>query len=348
MNICGKLISKIYNLNIRKKIFTRVNINYVISKCVEISQYLDEAVQHINEPRSNNISGICNRNSLTNIDSSYEDQLREIFKNGSRTYYKSSRYFPKYAREDVSILYAFVRTADNLVDSNPQDKNGFYQMRSAYERSVSGSSSGNFVVDTFTDLMRRKNIENNIVEAFLDSMEMDLTISRYDSIQDLSKYIYGSAEVVGIMMANILHLPKESIKFARYLGRAMQLLNFIRDVEEDNSLGRQYLPYSEMEQFGVRSLHKEDATVFKGAFADFMRYQLDRFFEWDLEARKGFRYIPRKFLAPIKTAEDMYLWTGKVIYSDPMIVFWRKVKPSKIRLTMASLVNLFGIYLWKY
>lgn len=315
---------------------------------MEISQYYDEAIQHIGDTNKNDINRICTQNSLTNHAVNYSDQLREIFKNGSRTYYKSSRYFPKYAREDVSILYAFVRTADNLVDSNPQDKDGFYRMRSEFERSVSGYSSGNLVIDTFTDLMRRKNIENSIVEAFLDSMEMDLIIKRYNTIGELSKYIYGSAEVVGIMMANILHLPEESIMYARHLGRAMQLLNFIRDVEEDNSLDRQYLPYSEMERFGVKSLHKEDATLSKGAFADFMRYQLNRFFEWDKDARKGFRYIPSKFLAPIKTAEDMYLWTGKVIYSDPMTVFSRKVKPSKIRLTIASLVNLFGIKLWKY
>ena len=125
---------------------------------------------------------------------------KTIFKNGSKTYYYSSFFFPPAVKEDVFKLYSFVRTADDYVDIIPQKKQEFYEFRKLFESSLEGEETGNLVIDGFSEVMRRREFEPGWVEAFLNSMESDLYINSYETIESLMKYLYGSAEVVGLMM----------------------------------------------------------------------------------------------------------------------------------------------------
>jgi phytoene synthase len=168
--------------------------------------------------------------------------LKRIFKQGSKTYFYASIFFPPDVKEDVFRLYSFVRKADDYVDCVPQRKQEFYGFRDMYLRSLLDEETGNPVVDGFRALMVKREFEPSWVEAFLDSMEADLYIKSYETIEKLKTYLYGSAEVVGLMMAKILGLDPESYTSARYLGSAMQYVNFIRDINEDLWLGRNYFP----------------------------------------------------------------------------------------------------------
>lgn len=275
-------------------------------------------------------------------------ELNDIFRKGSTTYFNSSRFFPAKFRRDVSELYAFVRIADNFVDAVPQDREAFYWFSREFDTCLETGDSMNMIVKGFVSLMKRKNIPADHVRSFLKSMEMDLYKSVYNTLDDVLEYIYGSAEVIGLMMQKILELDESSSYYASMLGRAMQFLNFIRDVKEDNSLRRIYLPADEMREFGLNDLREETARSNPAAFSNFMRYQLDRFFCWDREARKGFTYIPSTLLIPIKTAEDMYLWTGRKIYRNPLIVFDQKVKPMRRRIVSKVFLNTIGMPIWKF
>ena len=161
-----------------------------------------------------------------------------IFQQGSRTYFYSSLFFPTRIKKDVFELYGFVRKADNFVDNIPQDKTGFKKFREKYYRSINGEKSDDVVIDSFVNLQIEKGFEQIWIDSFLESMEMDLYHKNCLTIDDTLKYIYGSAEVIGLMMSKILRLKPESYPYAQYLGRAMQYINFIRDISEDNSLGR--------------------------------------------------------------------------------------------------------------
>ena len=88
------------------------------------------------------------------------------------------------------------------------------------------------------ELMNKYQFEPQWIEAFLDAMEADLHKKTYHTIDELLAYIYGSAEVVGLMMAQIMNLPESSWEAAKAQRKAMQLINFIRDIAEDNQLGR--------------------------------------------------------------------------------------------------------------
>jgi phytoene synthase len=261
---------------------------------------------------------------------------REIFKSGSKTYFNSSLFFPTDVRQDVFVLYGFVRTADNFVDAVPQDPRGFSAFVDRFHAARAGVTTEDPVIDSFVELSRRRDFDDAWSEAFLASMEMDLTKSVYGSIEETLHYIYGSAEVIGLYMAQILGLSSDSHHAAKMLGRAMQYINFIRDIDEDNGLGRTYLPLHETT---LPDLSPETARRHPDDFVEFLRNQIARYNGWQAEAEAGFRYIPKRYLIPIRTASAMYNWTARVIEADPFVVYRRKVKPSRPRILVEVLNN---------
>jgi phytoene synthase len=254
--------------------------------------------------------------------------FKKIFKNGSKTYYYSSFFFPPSVKEDVFKLYSFVRTADDYVDTIPQKKDEFYNFKEQYKRSFRGETTGNLVIDGFREVMEKKDFDPEWVDSFLGSMEADLYINSYETMDRLRVYLHGSAEVVGLMMAKILGLPPESYESAMDLGRAMQFVNFIRDINEDLWLGRNYFPRNDFNEFNLESLNPEDSIENPIGFKSFVHKQLNIFYSWQIEAEKGFKHIPKRYLIPIKTASEMYKWTANVIYNNPFVVYEKKIKPS--------------------
>jgi phytoene synthase len=270
-----------------------------------------------------------------------------IFKRGSRTYFYSSIFFPTHIRKDVFILYAFVRKADNYVDSVPQDVSGFYQFKERFNDAWSGSVTSDIVVDSFVTLAKEKKFNKAWVDAFLSSMEMDITKKTYETIDETLQYMYGSAEVIGLMMARILNLIERSFEHARFLGRAMQYINFIRDINEDIKLGRQYLPMEELTRYGLSSLSFDEVKTHSEQFTAFIQAQLERYCGWQEWAEQGYSFIPRRYLIPIKTASEMYKWTGHQISKHPMIVYQCKVKPMVLLIISKTLFHIIEIMVRK-
>lgn len=269
--------------------------------------------------------------------------IREIFRRGSRTYFSSSQFFPRHIREDVFFLYAFVRSADNFVDVIPQREKDFYAFWEKYRRSQNENPVDDPVIDGFADLMRRKNFHPEWVEAFFRSMEMDLDKKTYTTMEETLAYIHGSAEVIGLMMAAIMELDEASYPHAVLLGRAMQYINFIRDIAEDYAFGRNYFPLEDLERFLLESLRFSDIRKNSAGFNDFIRAQVRRYRDWQGEAERGFSFVPRRYLIPIKTASEMYKWTAHRIEKNPIIVYKKKVKPTKMRIWRAALYHFFTI-----
>ncbi|MGP6220825.1 phytoene/squalene synthase family protein [Caldiplasma sukawensis] len=270
-----------------------------------------------------------------------------IFRKGSKTYYNSSKLFPASIREEVSTLYAFVRVADDLVDAVPQKVKEFMNFRKSIEDELTGKDSKNPIIKNMVKLAKDKKFEITWIIKFLDSMEMDIYKKKYDTINETIDYMYGSAEVIGLMMSKIMGLDFRAFPSARMLGRTMQYINFIRDILEDISLGRQYIPTNDLNEFGLENLTVEEINKKRENFIELMKFQISRYEEWDRYAREGFKYIPSRLLIPIKTATDMYLWTARKIEKDPMVVLERKVKPSKLRIMMTGMMNTFYCPLYR-
>ena len=263
-----------------------------------------------------------------------------IFQQGSRTYFYSSLFFPTTVKKDVFELYGFVRKADNYVDKIPQNSDEFYKFKNKYYQAVAGKPSGDVVIDSFVKLQNKKQFQQEWVDAFLHSMEMDLTKKTYETLEETIDYIYGSAEVIGLMMSAILGLPKESHIYARYLGRAMQYINFIRDIAEDNTLHRVYLPTKELNNYGLDNLEYKYILNHPEEYIHFIRHQIRRYCEWQEFAEQGYRYIPKRYLISVKTAAEMYHWTAEQIYKNPLVVYQWKVKPLISQIITTTLINL--------
>lgn len=263
-----------------------------------------------------------------------------IFQQGSRTYFYSSLFFPTYLRKDVFTLYGFVRKADNYVDSIPQKIQEFYDFKNKYYKALDGQKTNDLVIDSFVDLIHEKNFDIKWVEAFLESMEMDIIKTRYETLDETMKYIYGSAEVIGLMMAKLMDLPNKSLKHARYLGRAMQYINFIRDISEDILLGRIYFPLEELEKHNLENLDYETVINQKDNFSNFIDAQIQRYCNWQNYAEKGYVYIPKRYLIPVKTASEMYNWTAKQINEYPFTIYSHKVKPMIIKILTTTFLNV--------
>jgi phytoene synthase len=190
---------------------------------------------------------------------------RRLHRDHGKTYYLASLLLPPQKRPYVWALYGFARYADEFVDSmtapNPQALVSWGQ---AFLDSLStgppgpgspGAQAGgpqDAVGRAMAHTMRRWNIPRTHVEAFLESMQMDITVTGYPTYADLEQYMYGSAAVIGLQMLPILQpLAPEAGARARTLGEAFQLSNFIRDVGEDLQRGRVYLPQEDLDVFGV-------------------------------------------------------------------------------------------------
>lgn len=262
-----------------------------------------------------------------------------IFKKGSRTYFHSSLFFPPQTKKEVFTLYAFVRQADDLVDSIPQKTEAFARFCDRWERAAKGEVIGDPVIDPFAELARRKSFDTAWIDAFLHSMAMDLRITRYETQNDLGEYLYGSAEVIGLMMARVLNLPITSYPTAQLLGRSMQYINFIRDIAEDCKLGRIYLPQEELRECGLTALTEEEAHRSPEAFRTFIRKQIGHYRSWEAEAEHGFTFLPYRYLIPVKTAAELYQWTAHNIDKNPFVVFERKVRPSVLRILYRIILN---------
>ncbi len=263
----------------------------------------------------------------------------QIFQQASSTYYFSAKLFPTQVREDVTKLYSFVRVADDYVDSIPQQADKFYQLRKHWHAAQNNSSF--FVRHSSFDSIDQRVVKNivhltlkykfgpNWIESFLDAMQSDLDFAPFKSLEDTLRYTHGSAEIIGLMMAKIMGLTEESFETAKLQGRAMQWLNFVRDIEEDNQLGRQYFPRQDLEKFRLTDLNMQTAHANPEDFKKFIHFQLNRYHTWQSEAQKGYKYIPESLLVPLQTAVEKYNLTAEQIDQDPLIVFRAKVKPNE-------------------
>ena len=270
-----------------------------------------------------------------------DQDLKQIFSGNSTSYYYSSLFFRKNVREDVFKLYAYVRTADDFVDETPQQPEKLEEFRDKTLENWSSGESGDKIVDYFLEVARKNNFEKEWAEAFIDSMKMDTKKDEYETMEETLEYIYGSAEVIGLMMARLLDLESESEEYACMLGRSMQYCNFLRDIEEDYRLGRRYMPMEEMQRFGIETL--KPGEVDEEKFRVFMKEQIKQYFEWQEEAEKGLKYIPYRERVPVTLSSRLYKWTAKQIHSNPMVVYDRKVRPSKTRISIELLKAFSGI-----
>jgi phytoene/squalene synthetase len=235
-----------------------------------------------------------------------------VTKRYSTSFSSAIRLLHKDLRAPIFNIYGFVRLADEIVDTfHSYDKAALLEQfkKETYEAIQSGISL-NPILNSFQRTVNEYKIDLQLIEAFFNSMEMDLTKQVYDA-DGYNEYIYGSAEVVGLMCLYIFcEGDKEKYSrlksYARSLGAAFQKVNFLRDVKADyNGLSRTYFPGCDFSNFS----RQQKSQIEKDIQNDFR------------QAYKGILQLPLKARFGVYVAYKYYLSLFKKI---------KKTQPARI------------------
>lgn len=263
------------------------------------------------------------------------------------SYYFATRRFRSDIRLRTHAIYGFVRVADEIVD-NPGSKPGILvaselaEWREMWRAGLAGQRPDHPVMRAFVDTVNAARIPVNEVELFLDAMEMDLTVARYATYDDLEGYMRGSASAVGLMMVAAMNVPltPARIEGACALGNAMQMTNFLRDIREDYERGRVYMPMADLDRFGVAVTDLGHGEV-SAEFVKFMKFEIARTRLLYDQADPEINALPKQARRPVVLARRLYAGILDVIERRDYNVF-----SGRARLTqMERVMTLAGVLL---
>jgi len=272
---------------------------------------------------------------------SYE-RCRRLNAQHGRTYYLATRLLPPAKRPFVHALYGFARYADEIVDDlasglTPQQKADALQAWSDdFLAALDQGHSDDPITRAVVDTVQRWSIPRAHFEAFLHSMAMDLTITQYETYDDLYEYVYGSAAVIGLQMVPILE-PRGTQAYPRAvdLGVAFQLANFVRDVGEDLARGRVYLPLAELAAYDLTRADLERRVVDDRVRA-LLKFQIARVRRLEQSSRSGIALLDPASQPCIDAARVLYCGIVDEVERIDYQVFRRRATvPMSRRLVVA-------------
>ena len=260
-----------------------------------------------------------------------------------KTYYLATLLLPPAKRPFVHALYGFARYADEIVDdlastlSDTQKAEALEKWGSSVIADIKSGKSHDHIGAALVDTVQRFDIPISYFEAFLKSMQMDLTITQYQSYEDLMEYVYGSAAVIGLQMLPILGtLSDEAYVAAEKLGVAFQLANFIRDVGEDLDRGRVYLPLQELARHGVTRQMLEERSL-TPEIKSALKEQIARVRQLQAEASSGIKLLSPESRACIEAASELYCGIVDEVEKIDYEIFKKRAKTSTWRRVKVAL-----------
>ena len=216
------------------------------------------------------------------------------------TFYFASHVLPAQKRNDAYAVYAFCRYVDDQIDFAPDETarqralaDLDHILHAAYGSSTPDSLAHALPwLPAFQETIRRRSIPESYFRDLLTGVEMDRGKVRIANWEELDRYCYHVAAVVGLIMVHVLTEPSpELLKPARDLGTAMQLTNILRDIQEDWQRDRIYLPLEELKKFGLNESDIAAETT-NESFRAMMRFQIARARDYYDKADFGIAALP--------------------------------------------------------
>ena len=233
-------------------------------------------------------------------------------------------------RQDIYNIYGFVRFADEIVDSfhNYNKKELLDLFEKDLKKSIEDKISLNPILNSFQKTIHSYQIDYELVDSFLNSMKLDLDKKKYLTKKEFDQYVYGSADVVGLMCLKVFvkgnkNQYNDLKPYAMSLGSAFQKVNFLRDLKADHDgLNRSYFPNLNIDEFDEPS---------KKIILD----EIDKDFR---HALKGIFKLPSSARFGVYTAYKYYLkLLNKLRKTHPL-----KIKSSRIRVPNYQKVNVLA------
>lgn len=224
-------------------------------------------------------------------------------------------------RQDIYNIYGFVRFADEIVDTfHEYDKEKLFEMfEKDLESALQNKISLNPVLNSFQHTVHKYNIPHTMITAFMESMKLDLRKTIY-SFEEYNQYIYGSADVVGLMCLKVF-VNGDDKKFdeleqsAMRLGSAFQKVNFLRDLKTDyEDLNRTYFPNTDLSQLDEHSkqvIIKEIEADFEAGFQGILKLPLEAKFG----VYTAYVYY-RKLLSKLKNTPSIEIKNARIRVPD--------------------------------
>ena len=233
-------------------------------------------------------------------------------------------------RQDIYNIYGFVRFADEIVDSfhdfNKEELLNLFELD--LKKSIKDKISLNPILNSFQKTLNKYDIDYELVNSFLKSMKTDLNKKQYLSNEEFDEYVYGSADVVGLMCLKVFVKGNQkqynNLKpYAMSLGSAFQKVNFLRDLKADHDgLNRSYFPNLNIDKFDERS----KTIILNEINKDFSH------------ALKGIFLLPSSARFGVYTAYKYYLkLLNKLKNTNPL-----KIKSTRIRVPNYQKINVLA------
>lgn len=272
-----------------------------------------------------------------------------------KSYYLATQFFPSEVRYDVYLIYYLVRIPDLVVDQPWLDNTETYDKLVALldERKRAYYDSEDNQFRQVAELFLRKNIDSQLVVDFRDAMLMDTRVKMYETYEQLQVYMYGSAEVVGLMMCQLFAVDERAYPHARALWEAMQLTNFLRDIREDYvDLWRVYLPSDVLKKYGlihqdvIESLSQTDWKI-SDSLKSVLQELWERCEKQYAFAHEWLHYLPDYARRAVHIASELYQWIWKKVVKynyDSINNDCHTTKWDKLRIVGSYVIQRF---LWR-
>jgi phytoene synthase len=265
--------------------------------------------------------------------------------NGSTSFHYSFGFLPKEERAAIKTIYAFARRIDDIVDENPSAEESVVnekrkrlawwrqQIEAIYSESAETSAS----VFPLAAVVRRYNLPKQYLLTVIDGCERDLTQRRYETFDDLKRYCYSVASIIGLISIEIFGYRHEATRqYAINLGYALQLTNILRDVKTDMDRGYIYIPREDL----VRFRYTEDDLrneVYDERFINLMEFQAKRAREFYHQARALLRPDERMTMVAAQIMDAIYYRLLEKIELSDFRIFADRVRVSTSHKIMTAL-----------
>lgn len=213
---------------------------------------------------------------MTSPASSYRLAAR-ITRARARNFFYAFLLLPKNRRRAIYAIYAFMRHCDDVVDDSASDlrMTELERWRSQVREALQGGAAVHPILPAFVDTVNRYSIPHQYFYDLMDGVRMDLEMDRYATFEDLHRYCYRVAGVVGLVCLHVFGFQKaEALAMAESAGIAFQLTNILRDLREDADRNRIYLPEEDLKRFRY-----SEASLKQGLVDDHFR----RLFHFETE-----------------------------------------------------------------
>jgi phytoene synthase len=239
-------------------------------------------------------------------DRSYE-YCRRVARRRAKNFYYSFMLLSRPQRRAMCTIYAFMRYCDDLSDEPGATRAGIERWRAEMEEALAGRFSGHPVWPAFYHTVRRFGIPHDYFREMIAGVFSDLEPRAFETFDQLYRYCYQVASVVGLTTIHIFGFDTRSaLPLAEKCGVAFQLTNILRDIREDAERGRIYLPAEDLRRFGV-SADGLRAGQRDGAFERLMAFEAER--------ARAYYNESRPLLDLIHPRSRKSLWALIAIYS---------------------------------